>query len=46
MISTSCPTPVVDLIHQNRHDEALAVCDQLQRKCPEVLDGLERAAIP
>ena len=35
---------VVDLIHENRLDEALAVCDQLQRKYPEVIDGLERAA--
>jgi tetratricopeptide (TPR) repeat protein len=35
---------VVDLIHQNRLDEALAVCDQLQREYPDVIDGLERAA--
>ena len=25
-------------------DEALAVCDQLQRKYPDVIDGLERSA--
>jgi len=36
---------VVDLIHQNRLDEALEACDQLQRKYPDVIDGLERAAM-
>jgi tetratricopeptide (TPR) repeat protein len=36
---------VVDLINQNRLDEALTACDQLQRKYPEVIDGLERFAM-
>jgi tetratricopeptide (TPR) repeat protein len=35
---------VVDLLHDNRLDEALAVCEQLQRKYPDVIDGLERSA--
>jgi tetratricopeptide (TPR) repeat protein len=36
---------VVDLVHHNRLDEALAVCEQLQRKYPDVIDGLERSAM-
>jgi tetratricopeptide (TPR) repeat protein len=36
---------VVDLIDHNRLDEALKACDQLQRKYPEVIDGLERFAM-
>jgi tetratricopeptide (TPR) repeat protein len=36
---------VVDLIEQKRFDEALAVCEQLQREYPEVIDGLERFAM-
>jgi hypothetical protein len=36
---------VVDLIHQNRLDEALVVCERLQREYPEVIDGLERYAM-
>jgi hypothetical protein len=35
---------VVDLIDDNRLDEALAVCEQLQREYPDVIDGLERFA--
>jgi tetratricopeptide (TPR) repeat protein len=36
---------VVDLIHDNRLDEALAACDKLDREYPEVIDGLERRAM-
>lgn len=33
------------LIHQDRLDEALAVCEQLQKKYPDVIDWLERSAM-
>jgi tetratricopeptide (TPR) repeat protein len=36
---------VVDLIRHNRLDEALEACDQLQRKYPDVIDGIERSAM-
>jgi tetratricopeptide (TPR) repeat protein len=36
---------VVDLIDQNRLDEALAVCEKLQSEYPETIDGLERFAM-
>ena len=36
---------VVDLIDQNRLDEALAACDRLRREYPDVIDWLERSAM-
>jgi hypothetical protein len=35
---------VVDLIDQSRLDEALAVCERIQREYPETIDSLERVA--
>jgi hypothetical protein len=36
---------VVDLLHRNRLEEALAACEKLQREYPDVIDGLERSAM-
>ena len=36
---------VVDLIDEQRLDEALTACEQLVREYPEVVDGLERFAL-
>ena len=36
---------VVDLIDDNRFDDALAICQKLKRDYPEVIDWLERSAM-
>jgi len=36
---------VVDLINHKRIEEALTVCERLQREYPDVIDGLERFAM-
>ena len=36
---------VVDLIDQQRLDEALTACERLQREYPDVIDALERFAM-
>ncbi|APR86083.1 Hypothetical protein A7982_11432 [Minicystis rosea] len=36
---------VVDLIDQSRIDEALAVCERIQRDYPETIDVLQRFAM-
>jgi tetratricopeptide (TPR) repeat protein len=35
----------VDLIHERRFDEALALCERLRNDYPEAIDGLERSAM-
>ena len=36
---------VIDLIDRRRFDDALAVCDDLERRYPEVYDHLERRGL-